>query len=338
MVLAVLAPLVLVIALATAVYVQVRFHDARRRRPRADRRGALGVRGQAPTVDLDLGDDHGGLRRAAAVATSDPCARSGFWCVVATLEMLLTIFLVYPALLAIFPGRAPGRQCRPGGIVSAPRARARRPGRIRHRAAVIGSDRGGGSARRSLGLPASARRGQRARRTCRAIIRFGGAIERLEAGRRRQLGGRARARAWSSAAAARTSPPARGSRTSPSCRALLRDESGAIGVVGLGDVVDAALRRGEHRAERRGFGGGAACELRRLQRMTDDPRGREAVQRFLSTDGSSTRLTLFVRTVGLDALTPVLDRGGRRSRASSFPRRGSRRPASFRCCSTCSAD
>src|SRR4029079_9898197 len=97
----------LVIALATALYVQVRFNDARR----------AGLGGEAAVRDA-----YAAKRRpltwtsgttivgfgALLLSHLGPVRALGFWCVVSTLEMLLFVFAVYPALLVAFPGSAPG--------------------------------------------------------------------------------------------------------------------------------------------------------------------------------------------------------------------------------------
>ena len=136
MVLAVLAPLVLVIALATALYVQVRFNDARR----------AGIAGEAAVRDA-----YAAKRRpliwtsvttivgfgALLLSHLGPVRALGFWCVVSTLEMVVFVFTVYPALLVVFPGPATngGRRSAEAALQALGRRSAHWG--IRHRRAVV---------------------------------------------------------------------------------------------------------------------------------------------------------------------------------------------------------
>lgn len=298
MVLAVLAPLVLVIALATAVYVHVRFHSALAE----GLEGSAAVRAafiakRRPLVWTSVTT----LVGFGALLLSDigPVRALGFWCVVATLEMLLTIFLVYPALLTVCPtiaGRGVGLE---GSFQRLGRVSARWA--IRHRRAVIVVT-ATAALTGLLGFPRLRVEGNALEYLPRDHpVRV--AIERLE-----------RAGVGSSAVELVLDRGPQGGLEFTSAEgltnlaflsALLRDESGAIGVVGLGEVVDAALR---HSGVPGAALGGGAARAQALTRMKNDPRGRKAVERFLSRDANSTRLTLFVRAVGLEELTPVLDR------------------------------
>jgi len=312
MVLAVLAPLVLVIALATALYVQVRFNDARR----------AGLGGEAAVRDA-----YAAKRRpliwtsvttivgfgALLLSHLGPVRALGFWCVVSTLEMLVFVFTVYPALLVVFPGKAPA-----GGESSAEvalQALGRRSATwgIRHRRAVV-------ACALLLGLAGLAGF-PRLRVEGNALtflpdahpVRQG--IERLEASGigstsvELVLDGADREEFADGEGLARLSFLAE----------RLREVPGVIGVVGAGDLVDAALRRAGSAGERAaGFGGGATLRTAALERLRAEPFGARTLQRFLTADGASARLTLFTRTVGLDALEPVLSQAAALAR-EEFP-------------------
>lgn len=85
---------------------------------------------------------------------------------------------------------------------------------------------------------------------------------------------------------------------------LLREEPGVLGVVGLGDVVDQALRQSP--AGRGGVLFGLdAVRGAVFAELAADPRGRAAVRSFASDDSAITRLVVFTRTVGFSELDPL---------------------------------
>jgi predicted RND superfamily exporter protein len=235
-----------------------------------------------------------------------PVRALGFWCVVSTLEMLVFVFTVYPALLVVFPGKAGA-----GGESStevALQALGRRSAiwGIRHRRAVV-------ACALLLGLAGLAGF-PRLRVEGNALtylpsdhpVRQG--IERLEAA---GVGSTSVElvidRAPDSAAAGPGFADGEALAQLSFLAERLREVPGVIGVVGAGDLVDAALRRAGNASERAaGFGGGAALRGAALARLRAEPLGARALGRFLTADGASARLTLFTRTVGLDALQPVL--------------------------------
>ena len=313
MVLAVLAPLVLVIALATALYVQVRFNDARR----------AGLGGEAAVRDA-----YAAKRRpliwtsvttivgfgALLLSHLGPVRALGFWCVVSTLEMLLFVFTVYPALLVTFPGPAAGGGARSAELALQALGRRSATWGIRHRRAVVVC---------ALLLGAAGLAGfPRLRVEGNALtylpkdhaVRQG--IERLESA---GIGSTSVELVLDAAAGDAAFGSGDGLARLSFLAGRLREVPGVIGVVGAGDLVDAALRRAGSAAERAaGFGGGAALRGAALARLRAEPLGARTLGRFLSTDGASARLTLFTRTVGLDALQPVLTQAAALAR-EEFP-------------------
>jgi predicted RND superfamily exporter protein len=313
MVLAVLAPLVLVIALATALYVQVRFNDARR----------AGLGGEAAVRDA-----YAAKRRpliwtsvttivgfgALLLSHLGPVRALGFWCVVSTLEMLLFVFTVYPASPGDFPRpgrgrrRAVGRACPPGarapfGDLGHPSpARGRRLRAAARAAGLAGFPRLRVEGNALTYLPKD------------HAVRQG--IERLESA---GIGSTSVELVLDAAAGDAAFGSGDGLARLSFLAGRLREVPGVIGVVGAGDLVDAALRRAGSAAERAaGFGGGAALRGAALARLRAEPLGARTLGRFLSTDGASARLTLFTRTVGLDALQPVLTQAAALAR-EEFP-------------------
>ncbi len=311
MVLAVLAPLVLVIALATALYVQVRFNDARR----AGLAAAEAVRSayaakRRPLIWTSVTTIVG--FGALLLSHLGPVRALGFWCVVSTLEMVVFVFAVYPALLVTFPGEA-----RQGtrSAEAAMQALGRRSASwgIRHRRGVI-------VGALLLGLAGLAGF-PRLRVEGNALtylpddhpVRQG--IERLESA---GVGS-------TSVELVMEDPGARPFADGEALAGLgflaerLREIPGVLGVVGAGDLVDAALRRAGSEAERAaGFGGGDTLRTAALARLRSDPGAARTVSRFLAADGGAARLTLFTRTVGLSALQPLLTAAAARAR-EEFP-------------------
>ncbi len=309
MVLAVLAPLVLVIALATAVYVQVRFHDERAAgRDPATAVQAAYVAKLRPLIWTSVTTVVG--FGALLPSHLGPVRSLGFWCLVSTVEMLGLIFLVYPALLLLAPG-PPEARSRGFELTMQSLGRATAVWGIRHRKALVGVTVAFAFAG-LLGLPRLRVEGN-ALTYLQTTHPVRAGIERLEA---------------SGVGSATVEllliarPGAAGFASGAAIADLaflaqeLRDESGALGVVGAGDVVEAALRQRPESVA--AIGGGAALREAVLERLRADPRGAEALRRFLSADGSATRLTLFARTAGLNELQPLLDRATSLARAS-FP-------------------
>lgn len=312
MVLAVLAPLVLVIALATAVYVQVRFHYALAEglEPPAAARAAYAAK-QRPLVWTAVTTLVG--FGALLLSHIGPVRALGFWCVVSTLEMLALVFFAYPALLLLFPAPCPDRDPRSArSLEPALQSLGRNSARwaIRHHVAVVACT----AVAALVGLAGFPR-----------LRVEGNALTYLPQGHPVRAGiERLESAGVGSSAVELVLTRAQGAGFDDGealselafLAAVLRDESGAIGVVGLGDIVEAALRRGGEATA--AALGGAAVRKMALERLRSDPGTRAVVQRFLSPDGHSTRITLFTKTVGLDALAPLLERARAAARAS-FP-------------------
>jgi len=75
----------------------------------------------------------------------------------------------------------------------------------------------------------------------------------------------------------------------------VREETQALGAVGGGDLVEAALRRSPDAARAIGS---AEPRQRALEALRADARGRQALAAFLSADGRRARLTVFTRIEG----------------------------------------
>jgi len=85
----------------------------------------------------------------------------------------------------------------------------------------------------------------------------------------------------------------------------LREETGALGVVGPGELVEAALRAS---AEGRSAAGSAEPRQAALEAMESDPEGRSRLRRFLSADGRAARYVLFIQTAGYEELDATIAR------------------------------
>jgi len=308
MVLAVLPPLVFVIALATAVHLQVRFHDHLERGVAAGEavRRTFAEKGRAvlwTSVTTLVG--FGSLLSSPI----GPVRALGGWCLIATLEMILAVFTLYPALLD-----------RVGGG----------PGEVRRRAEAALARHG-----RDGALWAARHRGALA--TLLALITIaaglglprlrveGNALTYLRAGAPARAGIEALERAGVGVSAVelllREGAGSAGLRSGSGLRRLawlairLREEVENLGVFGAGDVVDVALRRS---AEGAAAMGGDAPRQAALERLEQDASGRAALAAYLDADGRAARVTIFVPTVGVDRLAPILA-AARRIGAEEFP-------------------
>lgn len=297
MVLVVLGPLVLVIALATALYVQVRFHDARRAgaAPADAVREAYAAK-RRPLVWTSVTTIVG--FGALMLSELPPVRALGAWCVLATVVMLLAIFAAYPAWLRLVPGSAGARG---------------------ERAAELGLQRLGGRLaawgvrRRRWVIAGAALAGVAGLAGFPRLRVEGNALTYLPPAHpvRAAIEGLEREGVASASLELVLAAPdgaAGGFATGAAVGRLgflaerLREIDGVLGVVGPGDLVAAALRRAGGAA---GFGGGAALRSAALARLREAPQTAAALARFLTPDGGAARLTLFVRTVGLDALEPI---------------------------------
>lgn len=308
MVLAVLPPLVFVIALAAAVHLQVRFHDHLERgaKPAVAVRRTFAEKGRAvlwTTVTTLVG--FGSL----LTSRIGPVRALGGWCVVATLEMLLALFALYPALLVASGARG-------GEVRRRPEAWLKRQGRrwalwaARRRrplaALLLGLTVAG-----ALGLPRLRREGNALTYLPpRAPARAG--IEALE---RAGIGVSAVELVLRVPPSEPTLHSGAGLQRLAWLSVRLRDEVETLGVFGAGDLIEAALRRSAAGAA--AFGGEAPRQVA-LERLASDPRASAALRSYLAPDGRAARVTVFVPTLGIDRLEPLLA-VLRRIAAEEFP-------------------
>jgi predicted RND superfamily exporter protein len=84
----------------------------------------------------------------------------------------------------------------------------------------------------------------------------------------------------------------------------LREETAALGVLGPGDLVEAALRASP---EGRGAAGSAEPRQAALAAMEQDPAARSRLRRLLTADGRAARFVLFVETAGYEELDATME-------------------------------
>lgn len=95
----------------------------------------------------------------------------------------------------------------------------------------------------------------------------------------------------------------------------LRDEPALLGAVSAGEILEAATR--DSPAE--GFLPPEALRAETLAALRADAGGARLLAPFLTADGRRARITLFVRTVGAEAIAPLRERAEAAARAA-FPR------------------
>jgi len=324
LVLAVLAPLLFVIALATAVHLLVRCRDFEEARLNEARDERDGEEGPPVVVERTYWDKGWAVLwtgvstlvgfASLAVSPVGPVRDLGLWAAVGIAVMTLLAFLLYPALLSLMLGRSRKLRGRAavGGASQGTRSRRtferwfQRAGRrwavwaAEHRLGVLGGATVLALAALAgvpwLELETNALHYLPADHPARA------GIEELEA---RGVG--------SATVELMLTLPDAGDDGSPTFESLgvfrrlaqlterLRREPQVLGAVSAGDFLEDAVRRAPGRA----LFGASAVRRVAFDRLTGEDRP-AVLDRFLAREGRSARVTLFTRMAGITEMDPLL--------------------------------